>query len=454
MTIETIPNSSLRYYLISFDKNGEERMDDLDAFSGCLSDTVKQILKNEPITDVFFMSHGWKGDVPAAKEQYEKWTQSMLECEADRNKIRQLRPDFRPLLIGLHWPSLPWGDESLTASSTSFGTSDASPIESLIDDAADKLVDTERARDALKTIFEAALDDMAPPKLSQSVVSAFKTLYDEAGLNAGGVSAAPGFDADGFDPERIYQHSLADAASFGEVPGVGGILSVVRQLSFWTMKARARSFGESGGASLLRDLQSIAADRHKNIGFHLMGHSFGCIVVSATVAGADGNTPLIKPVDSLFLVQGALSIWSYCNDIPYEPGNHGYFNAIACEGKVAGPIVTTQSDHDAAVRRLYPLGAGLKRQIDFAPEELPKYGGVGTFGVQGPGIEIENMDMLPADVDYDFGGSRVYNLEGSVFINEGKGLSGAHSDIAKPAVAHAFWQAVISSVLKAMEHNS
>jgi hypothetical protein len=62
--------------------------------------------------------------------------------------------------------------------------------------------------------------------------------------------------------------------------------------------------------------------------------------------------------------------------------------------------------------------------------------------------------MLPADHDYDFGGGRIYNLEGSAFINEGEGPSGAHSDIAKPAVAHAFWQAVISSVRNAMEHNS
>ena len=50
--------------------------------------------------------------------------------------------------------------------------------------------------------------------------------------------------------------------------------------------------------------------------------------------------------------------------------------------------------------------------------------------------------MLPADGDYGFRPGQVYNLEASAFINQGSGAAGAHSDIAKPAVAHAFWQAI------------
>jgi hypothetical protein len=50
--------------------------------------------------------------------------------------------------------------------------------------------------------------------------------------------------------------------------------------------------------------------------------------------------------------------------------------------------------------------------------------------------------MLPPESVYGFRGGRVYNLDASGFINEGSGASGAHSDIAKPAVAHAFWQAI------------
>ena len=34
------------------------------------------------------------------------------------------------------------------------------------------------------------------------------------------------------------------------------------------------------------------------------------------MAGAPNGEKLPRPVDSLFLVQGTLSLWSYCPDIP------------------------------------------------------------------------------------------------------------------------------------------
>jgi hypothetical protein len=174
-----------------------------------------------------------------------------------------------------------------------------------------------------------------------------------------------------------------------------------------------------------------------------MGHSFGCIVVSATVAGAGGAAPLIQPVHSLFLVQGALSLWAYCSDIPVAKGKNGYFRSIISNKKVLGPIVTTQSEHDTAVGRLYPLAAGIKRQVVFAPEELPKYGGLGSFGIRGPEVSIEDLDMLPPEGHYGFQKGRCYNLECSKIICQGGGASGAHSDIDHPEVAHAFWEAVM-----------
>ena len=441
MTIETIPNSDIQYYLLAYDKNGQERQDDPDApDNGVLSELVKQELSDQPVTDVFFISHGWKGDIPAARDQYTRWIGAMLECEEDREKVRQVRPGFRPLLIGLHWPSLPWGDEELDVSTMSFAPGE-DPIAPLVEDAADKIADTTAAKEALHTIFTAAMDDISPPTLSPEVVDAFKVLQHEAGVDAEGPAAAPGADAEEFDPEQYYQADMDDAVSFG-LPGVGGLLSVLRQLSFWKMKDRARKFGESGAGDLLRDLQQIAADR--DIRFHLMGHSFGCIAVSAAVAGAGGNAPLVKPVHSLFLAQGALSLWAYCSDIPVARGKAGYFHSIISDNKVSGPIVTTQSEHDTAVGSLYPIAAGLKRQVVFAPGELPKYGGLGAFGIRGPGVPIEDLDMLSEDGNYSFSGGVSYNLESSHIIREGKGASGAHSDIDRPEVAHAFWAAVMA----------
>ena len=82
------------------------------------------------------------------------------------------------------------------------------------------------------------------------------------------------------------------------------------------MKDRAKSFGETAVFDLLRQIQQTKAQAK----VHLMGHSFGCIVVSATLAGPQGTGSLVRPIDSFALMQGALSLWSYCADIPFAKG--------------------------------------------------------------------------------------------------------------------------------------
>src|SRR5262249_34154429 len=155
-------------------------------------------------------------------------------------------------------------------------------------------------------------------------------------------------------------------------------------------------------------------------------------------AGAPG-APMPRPVNSLFLVQGALSLWVYADDIPFSPGRAGYFHRILEHGLVRGPIVTTRSKHDTAVGRLYPLGAGLKKQLVLA-NEYPRYGGIGSFGIRGH-TRVHDMPMGAANLTYDFRPGWIYNLEASDIIRNGSGVSGAHSDIAHPEVAHAFWSA-------------
>jgi len=192
MTIETIPGSETRYYLINFDEDGRERSDDPHAANGRLSDTVAAELAAQPVTDVVFMSHGWQGDVPAAKRQYEDWSSAMLGCTEDIERLRATRSGFRTLLVGLHWPSLPWGDEDPTARAASFAPGEPDPMEGWIDDAASKLADSEPARAALRTIFTAAREDLTPDALPPEVVEAYRVLQSEAGLGAKGPGGAPG----------------------------------------------------------------------------------------------------------------------------------------------------------------------------------------------------------------------------------------------------------------------
>ena len=102
MPIEQIPDSDVRYYLVAFDGEGRERTDDP---AGLMSERVVSALDEQPVTDVFVMSHGWRADVPSARRQYAAWIGAMLACTDDLAFMRATRPDFRPLLFGLHWPS-------------------------------------------------------------------------------------------------------------------------------------------------------------------------------------------------------------------------------------------------------------------------------------------------------------------------------------------------------------
>jgi hypothetical protein len=437
MPLETLFSNLPKYYLVAFDALGNEQNEP----DGKMSQKLLEVLTNEPITDVFIFSHGWLGDVPAARRQYNKWLGAMAEQKGDIERIRQARPGFRPLLIGLHWPSMPWGDEELGSSSMSFEPSSVTPIEQLIDEYAKRIADTEASREALQIIFSAAMEDIAPYSLPSEVRNAYEVLNQEAALGSEGEGAAPGADREAFDPEKVYQVSEEEYVSFGNI-SFGALLAPLRTLSFWKMKDRARQFGESGGFKLLEKLQQ-ATDSH--VRFHLMGHSFGCIVASAILAGPEGHGTLLRPVNSLSLVQGALSLWSYCSEIPVMRERSGYFRSIIEGRKVAGPIVTTQSELDTAVSRMYPLGAGIAGQIHLAPGELPKYGGLGTFGAQGPGLDIVDMKMLPCDHRYQYKTGKIYNLESTGYICDptGGGLGGAHSDIAKPEVAHAIWEAAL-----------
>ncbi len=367
----------------------------------------------------------------------------MAGLDSDRALVSARRPDFKALVVGLHWPSLPWGDESFAEASRGATLSAASDTDGEVDAFARRIADTPMARNAIRRILYAARDE--PHTLSSQTLADYATLFTESGLGSGDVSGSPGSDQGAFDPEAIvadYKATQSPASSelLGWTDNVkDAVLSPLRQLSFWKMKDRARQFGETGAHALLATLQADAPAAR----FHLMGHSFGCIVVSATIAGGPGSAPLPRPVDSLFLVQGAFSLWSYANEIPYAPRTAGYFNRIVKQRLVRGPIVTTRSKFDTAVGRFYPLGAKVRQQLVLGGEAFPEYGGVGAFGLQGV-ASAEDAVMQGVGVVYPLRNGRIYNLEASAVIRNGDGASGAHSDIAHPEVAHAFWCAVVA----------
>jgi hypothetical protein len=433
MSLETIPGTGIEYGLISFGAEGRERFDDP---AGRMSQVLMDRVKQDRITNVFFFCHGWKGDVTAAREQYNSWIKAFA-TSADIQKAPEVFGEFRPLYIGLHWPSLPWGDEEL-AGGGDFGAVAAVAPDTLLNRYLARLGNQLEIRAPLEIILDEARRNIAPEQLPPHVRQAYLDLNQALGLSSGDLGAPPDADREAFDPDESFEAANEESASFGGGLNLGGLLGPLRQLSYWTMKKRARTIGEGGLHEFLSALQTATS---LDTRIHLMGHSFGTIVVSAMLGGPSAAGELPRPVDSVVLVQGAVSLWSYAASIPFPGAGRGYFNPIVAARKVRGPIVTTRSKWDKAVGVCYPLASRMKGSVEFAAG-LPKYGGIGAFGIQGlPDNTRSEIPMAAATVAYDFEDGKVYNLDASKYICQGKGASGAHSDIAGAEVAHAIWAA-------------
>lgn len=449
MPIRTISGSQIRYFLICFDKNGHEQTGDPDGINGLLSLRLLDEIRVEHPTNIFLFSHGWQGDFPQAIDQYDRWIGAITSLHSYQSRQSASIPGFKSMFVGIHWPSEPWGDEEMNMGSRSFGLGGTTAAEPLLQTYIRRLGDTPEIQDALRMIFDVARLNADALTLPDEAGVAYRQLDRALGLASKGTGARPGEDRASFNPVQAFDEAnSSEVADFGGW-NLGGILAPLRELSFWTMKKRANTVGEGGIHSLLNQMLSTSTSR-----LHLMGHSFGAIVMSSALVGPHGSSKLPRPVDSLVLIQGALSLWAYSPDIPVEHGTSGYFHRIVKDGKVAGPIVTTRSTFDRAVCVFYPLAAGVGRQIEYgAAGQFPKYGGVGAFGIQGLPSNIEDRVMVDSNSEYSFGSGCIYNLDASKFICHGTGFAGAHSDIAGPEVAHVLWQAAESCSRTKTEKN-
>ena len=359
---DVVPGAELGYYLLAYDEHGRERADHP---RGQVSRLITEALANEPVTDVFIFSHGWQGDVPGARRQYHNWVAAMAGRRSDRDHMARARPNFLGLLVGIHWPSQPWGDEDLGRVSFAPG---ADPAGLLVEEYVRRLGlgDTPEVRHCLRTIALAATAPGTPDRLPPEASQAYHELDRLLGGGSEGVAGPPCADREPFDPDAVYFEALTlpelnEGISFGAAGAGDALLSPLRTLSFWTMKDRARRVGEGSVHPLLVRLQETTTGR--DVRFHLVGHSFGCIVATAAVVGPPGAAALPRPVDSLSLLQGALSLWSYCGDIPHARGRAGYFHRLFAEGRIRGPVLTTQSRFDRAVGTWYPLARGRRARL-------------------------------------------------------------------------------------------
>lgn len=424
-------DDAVHFGLVSFDQHGALR-DDQDL----LARLDERLRYDEPgITDVFVFSHGWLNDQAAATTTYQDWVRAMAEYHRTRRAdIQRLRPGFRALLIGIHWPSAPWEDP--------VGVSSLEQQVTFYTD----LIGDPSAADELTPLLDEARRAPDADTLSGVNEARLHRLDDMAGLRNDQVGAMPGNDRENFDAGRIFADFRRKGASLGRSIGGGPLRPLLSPLwvtSFWKMKKRAVHVGSTGVHRLLRALQ--AAGEGRGIRLHLIGHSFGCIVLSAALQGNTVRSgPLPKPVHSLVLLQGALSIWSFAPAIP-DTHRSGYFHPVIAEKMVAGPVVTTQSAHDRALRWFFRAAATVSGDARLGPRSLPRYGAVGRYGLGGLADRTVETAAQPGQLLYEFSPASCYNVDSSsVIVGHGLSLQGAHSNLVRPELAGLVWGAVLS----------
>ncbi len=111
---------------------------------------------------------------------------------------------------------------------------------------------------------------------------------------------------------------------------------------------------------------------------------------------------------------------------------------------MSGPIVATRSKWDYAVGKFYPLAVKVAGQ--YLLGDLPKFGGIGTFGIQGvPGLVELPPLKSGTRARIDFEPHTVYNIDASAVIDDVQGPAGAHNDLAHPELSWLGWRSAVSA---------
>ncbi|MCY0925215.1 serine-threonine protein kinase [Streptomyces sp. H27-H1] len=203
-----------------------------------------------------------------------------------------------------------------------------------------------------------------------------------------------------------------------------GAKEVLRQATYYQMKARAGVVGEHGLGPLLAEL----AGRRPALRVHLIGHSFGGRVVSfALRALPDGA----RNVKSLTILQGAFSHYAFADSLPHDRGRGGALRGL--QARIDGPLTACHSPYDSSLKVFYPLASRMAGDSAGLLGFDERWGAIGHDGVRGvPGTPRLTLDAalrggLPA--------TGCVSVDAGSVVRRGGAPSGAHSDICHEELA-------------------
>lgn len=419
---------------------GEGREVDLfllrfDADGGLLSpqtrDLITSSLKTDGYSDVFVFSHGWNNNFKVASEKYLTFIKGYA---AQRARLQlPLEPEFKPLLIGVIWPStsflFPWERGPKIAADTAtddaereemlrllLGTMTPDARSQLVEliDGADSL-DRAAAKDAAKLMLEALRPTSDPDYASdapsvEEFLEAWGELEGLAPLRPADPNAFTGIGG-------ATRDAAVEAAGGGRLDPRG----LLRAGTVWMMKDRAGRVGSRGVAPLLERVLEDSAAR-----LHLVGHSFGARVVLSAMTTQEAS----RKAHSMLLLQPAVNRWCFAHKVIGRGIPGGYRPVL---DRVERPIISTYSSHDKALHDAFHLAvrsSSLGEPDIAAVGDTERYGALGGYGPKGIDDLLTETNARAEGKSYDLAekGPGVVAINGAVEV-DGKPAIGEHGDI-------------------------
>jgi hypothetical protein len=390
-------------WIIRFDERGQ-----------CASPVTAQALldhlRSETYSDILFFSHGWNTDFSGAVALYRDFLAAFR-----RVCLTHPLAGFTPLFVGITWPSVWFAEDAgPTLASVAADVEDkvlaqvAAPLEAAGRDRLYELANTPAlSRDSALELVKLLLPSLA---VTEDEVDTASTVDAEALLAAAALLGAVSGGGSNFDPVT----GLLDATVLG---GEGGFdpRDIIRMLSLYQMKDRSGTVGARGVGTLLR--QILEASRAR---LRLLGHSFGCKVMLSAVCT---DPPPGRKVESMLLMQPALSHLAIAATVPGRPGPGGYRSVLE---RVSGRIFVTYSAKDMplhdvfhlALRRSEDLG---EARISAAGEPPSRYAAMGGYGPRGSSERLLSPIPAPGEPFGDIAGVKLVALDGSANRINGHG---------------------------------
>ena len=429
------------WYVIPFDKHGV-----------CTGPLTRQHLVEavgaKTYTDVFLFSHGWNNDWETASERYEDFIRGFVGMRRDFG-LAMTRP-YKPLLAGVFWPSaamvMPWERAPKFAGTPAGIDNDTDAWRRELEELSESVSADDRGEFYALAQRE-NLTQAEAERLAAIIAQAVKS-FDRADAELAEAGGPPA-------PKEILALARSipgapgtarPAGTFGFATGTAGVpqaafslsdldpRKLVRVATVLQMKDRAARVGALGVGPLLREI--LAA--HPDGRVHLIGHSYGAIVVLSAMCYPEGQQ-LPRKVDSVLLLQPAVSQWCFAANVANKGFPGGYRSALA---QVRAPIFTTFTNRDVPLTKLFHVAVRRDRDLGQPqiaaglPSPPSMYAALGGFGPAGLSeAELQVLDITAPPTRYNLATPqpKVCALNGDTVIT-------GHGNISVPATWWALFQ--------------